>query len=771
MPIYSDAVQAISIANDGNNDGISIQIRGLGKSHWCRKYTFGAWLASTCAADFKVKVHYWVREDTAPYAYLFHFTSGDTTIPNTGVKTFVTFEDYILSPYDYAFVTLEISDWNGNNPVTFDLSNCSFTTVNDSLFMEPDGILLDSASMLNVGYIERVFQEAEHKKVVRMESLTTYVSGAKHLADLSYTSDQVVANTTVYKSKFGAMVTMPTTDWTFHTGDIIEIIAYNPNESYFIDYTSVSFGIRFSDDKLNGATDNVNLHSPLQVDKGYYCNNIIFGINRYYDEFGNSLEIVDVDAWGIGTEDVDSVTVETDVATNSITCTMGSFVLPITHAYSYGNIVDFDFGDENFGAQVRVFCGAPLTHTKILGAGDGTAGAYTFSIDNTSLGVLEIEGGTVTITATKAALPLMVATDVPGAFPAGTWGGDGAGTIDYSTGDITITFSNAVLIDTNIICEYSYNITLEAFYSRKYYEGTLINKVNLDYQERVNYPFLKPPTSSLVTVTPSFTAWGADWRAVLNLDSDLVTDDCLLTMDGEPIPRLDETGAVLWYFDTEKSIVLVNAEYDSTASFSFTYSVLMQAEFEIDISSLNIHKYDHLCFLPYVDIFTAGNVEETEIDRTELVRFDSSGNGTLHYISNGDIGDVNIIQTSPNGDLTLPNSAIRSLRDDQITIDNIYYRNDAYYSVTYKTLISRVIKYDDWTIEWSYYDTTAAAWSTYTTWVNDEYVPQYHWNGATHEVINTYRLKITFNVVTDSTKVYFRNLGLYIINSRSWDIL
>lgn len=93
--------------------------------------------------------------------------------------------------------------------------------------------------------------------------------------------------------------------------------------------------------------------------------------------------------------------------------------------------------------------GTPYTESRMVhavsaeafGTGDGTAGPYTHT-----LAELQVQRGSVTITAA-----LQVVTDVGD----GTLTGDGTGTINYLTGDVSVTFSGAVAGAVPITVDYN----------------------------------------------------------------------------------------------------------------------------------------------------------------------------------------------------------------------------------------------------------------------------------------------------------------------------
>ena len=88
--------------------------------------------------------------------------------------------------------------------------------------------------------------------------------------------------------------------------------------------------------------------------------------------------------------------------------------------------------------------------SETVATANGTTGPYTGS-----LSFIPIRPGTITVTgySTAAASDLTVTDDGAGGFT-----GDGTGTIDYSSGSVSVTFSNTIDNTTLVTSTYDYNM-------------------------------------------------------------------------------------------------------------------------------------------------------------------------------------------------------------------------------------------------------------------------------------------------------------------------
>ena len=658
MPVLDDTSRDFSVAS-ATDKGISILVRRLGLAHWCGRHTFRTRIISLSASSFDIQIHFWVRNESTS---VLEFKRSSSPITITSVTdTVISFTDYVLSPYDYFFVSIEVVDFGILTDADFRLQGCYLSSPNSPLIMQRNGLLLDNESMFNVGYVDRIFQDSVLRRNVYGETLTV-ASSSPHIADLDYASDQDKDHTVVYENG----TPMLGTEYNFNSATQIQITdpAYTPGATYTIDYYTAEAFTRFSQAKIDGATENISIHSPVQRRQGYFCNNILDGDNRYYDSNDDVLEIMNVDAWGVSATDIMDVDVDITLGPDEITCTFASFT-PQTVSYVKGQTLTFNFGTASDGGLVKVYCG---------------------------------------ITAAV--------------------------------------------------------VSLSAKYVKKYFTGIIDTNKNLEFVDSDNYPYWKPAADSIESEDLTFSYVGPDWEAPLTYKSTQDKTKCLLLRDGEPIPD------TYWDFVDEETITLDNAEYDSSAVYNFEYETLIEAEFIIDISTLS--SIDDLYLLPYTDIFVAGLVVQRETDKEETVRFDTLGRGRLQFISNNVIGDVSILRTTPDGETEIPVSAIQRLADDEIVINPVYYRQDAYFSVSYKAIITDIEKFAEHSLEWSYW--TGSAWTTYIDW-NGDYVPARYYDTGSVLFTDEIKLRITLSNVESKDKVQLRGLGIFLLNPYSWDIL
>ena len=301
-------------------------------------------------------------------------------------------------------------------------------------------------------------------------------------------------------------------------------------------------------------------------------------------------------------------------------------------------------------------------------------------------------------------------------------------------------------------------------YVRRFFAGVINNdtKKSIEFVDRTNFPYWKPTCNSLVSEQVVFLPSGPNYVCTLlnSFDGDLTK--CILLRNGIPIPQ------TWWSFSGINQVVLDAGEYDSTATYEFRYGALIRAEFIVDVSSLDA--IPQLYYLPYVDAFVGGNVVEDNVVKIEQVGFDSSGKGTLRFVSNNDLGAVTVTRILGGEQLVLPPSAIQQLDGDQIIINPVYYSNQAYYSVQYTALISGIQKFADYSLEWSYQH-VEGSWSPYTVWNGKDFVPSRYYDGMLgNKFVNAIKLRITFKNVVNKDMVSLRAVGIYNLSPYGWDM-
>jgi hypothetical protein len=305
---------------------------------------------------------------------------------------------------------------------------------------------------------------------------------------------------------------------------------------------------------------------------------------------------------------------------------------------------------------------------------------------------------------------------------------------------------------------------LDAKYVRRYFQGILeeSTKKSIQFIDEQNFPHWNPSCNTIISETVTFVSSIPDYDATLYNSSNQDKTHCLLTRNGVPIPD------TYWSFVDEKTIRLLAPEYDSSAIFTFEYEALVQAVFELDISTLE--EIENLFMLPYADVFVGGRVEEKNITTTEMVKFDSYGRGVLQHVSNNNVGDVSITKITPLGKTIIPISAIQRLDNDQIVIDPTYYSTDAYYSVQYVALITETGRFADYRFEVS--GAIGMFWSPYIEWdaKSAGYVPTRFYFGGSVFYVPKWRVRITFSNITKKEYVFLRSAGMYFVSPQAWDI-
>ena len=346
---------------------------------------------------------------------------------------------------------------------------------------------------------------------------------------------------------------------------------------------------------------------------------------------------------------------------------------------------------------------------------------------------------------------------------------DGSYTITPSKGgyvfspdssDVIVSGGDAVDID--FVAE-SYFLAISSSYVRRFFSGVIeeATKHSLEFVDRSNFAYWKPSCNSLASEIVTFVlSVYSVYIATLSNDFDGDLTKCLLMRNGVPIPQ------TLWSLAGTNQVVLAFDEYDSTAIYTFEYGALIQAEFLVSVASLSA--IPQLYYLPYVDVFVGGNDVETEVIKTHQVVFDSSGRGTLNFVSNNNPGDVVITRIMNGNQLVLPASAIQQLADDKIVINPVYYSDQAYYSVQYLAQIAQIDRFADYALEWSCFE--SGVWTPYKVWNGKDYVPSRYYNMGYASFVDQIKLRITFSNVLDKDVVNLRAVGIYNLSPYGWDM-
>jgi len=341
MPMFDDTHRTFLL--DGTlahpDLGVTALIRNLGPSHLCELYNFQARIKNLSTEPIGVSLYYWVVDEIT-HGFIFMSQSDAFTLA-PGVEQSISMKDYVFSPYDYFYVSVIVTDWGELTQARLEMHDCILTTPNDPLLMQRTGWLLNDDSSFNVGYLNRVFMDARLRRNVYGETLTVDPTPGAHTATFLREANGNIYQMVVYKD--GAVIPYGADGWWLATSpSTIEIAnaVYDPASTYTADYYTSDTSFRFSDSKLDLAKNEISVHSPLCERQGYYCNDILDGLNRYYDVNGNVAEIVDVDAWGRGAPDIMQVGFAFKLS-GDLTCTADGDVLSLP--YTRGQIMEFDF--------------------------------------------------------------------------------------------------------------------------------------------------------------------------------------------------------------------------------------------------------------------------------------------------------------------------------------------------------------------------------------------------------------------------------------------
>lgn len=774
MPILDDTVRDISIDDDTPDKcGVTVQVRDLGITRRCAYMLFTAWLKSTTANNFKIKIHFWVRDEPTHATNMFKFSSAEITV-TPAFDQAIQFQQFVLSPYDYFFITIEITDFNGNDPVTFKLSQCRLTTINDPLILQETGLLMGTASMTNLGWLGRNFQDAMHKFYVFDEPLTVSVTTLQ--GDTAEVTDQDYDHTVVYKTTPAGVTTQLASDgvaWTFIDSDTVQISTaqFYTNVNTFINpagnrYTLVATPlpnvrpgtaiIHFTQGGVaHTITDN---GAGLFVDAGHLdpggANSIVYSTGAVDITFAAPIDVV------VGEPNMDY---------SSYTWTID--YIGIGPSYRYSDTKQ-DLALKNLASH------APMQMRKGYFCGnivDGDNRFYDASDD--VLEIIEVDAWGVSDNVMTVIVDITPgAPDTAhvhlGTFPHLTQ--------NYVRGTILeFNFGNATSGGTVwLFCgPVAAVMNLTADYAKKYFAGAFLPGTysNVDYEYRQTFPYFKPACNSMENEDLTFVYHGGSgtYRATLTYPSTQDKDYCvLLKGDDDSIPQYVAPATTLWDFVDATTIYLLSVEYDSTKTYNFEYQTLIQADCEIDISDLT-GSYNDFYLSPYVDAFIGGYPSTYEVEKTETISIDQLGRGFLKYTSNNDSGDITVRKVTPAGEEEVPNSAIQYLSDNFIVINPFYYSDDAYFIITYMSQITEIVEYGTYTLQWCYLNPVTSTYTAWADWDGSECLPHRHYKSATEtaEAIDMIKLRIIFDDVTDADLVFLRSMGLTVLNSRSWDIM
>lgn len=182
-----------------------------------------------------------------------------------------------------------------------------------------------------------------------------------------------------------------------------------------------------------------------------------------------------------------------------------------------GDIIPLVITDQNgnpweFLEQVTIPAGRTDTKDiqvtdEVLGEADGVSATYSFITDNENVSL-----GTATLTVTIATVQYGIIVDTDGSI---TLPGGGAGLLDYSTGDITLSFAPATIPDasTDITLTYQYTQKITVYQGRT--RSQVFSSTGLPLQEYTleSTPVLLSPIISDETIVPDpnrFEVWIGD---------------------------------------------------------------------------------------------------------------------------------------------------------------------------------------------------------------------------------------------------------------------
>ena len=298
---------------------------------------------------------------------------------------------------------------------------------------------------------------------------------------------------------------------------------------------------------------------------------------------------------------------------------------------------------------------------------------------------------------------------------------------------------------------------------RKYIEGSLIEQKGFELVTRTNawMNYYKPVDKSIYVEELDFTQNGLVWEATLSYDAIITTkDDCLLTRNSIPIP--DD----YWDFVDGTTIQLINAEYDSTATYEFEYSLDQYFIYEIDLT--DYQSINEMYLLPFIDWFTARNSRVSEVPVTEGVVFDSTGLGYLKYYSNEEISEIVVTKIMSTGEEILPASAIVALSEDTIQLAPYYYDSRAMYIVSYTALMADPHRFCNPTIYWQY-QKVDSSWSDFVEWDERTLVPWKYFDSIVRD-ISKIRVKLLIEDL-ESLLIFVRGVGLIVLSLREGELI
>ena len=743
MPIYDNSSKTFTVDDLGGPNCITMLVRGLDIKHWCEYFRFMAVIDSNADPydNFNVVVRFWVPEEGNSSHALFEFFSDLIPVVGGSRDNVIDFSAYVLSPYDYFYVTLLIFMDEGLTSVSFDLKNCCLISPSSSLLLtNPDGVhtqsqgwLLNDLSTYNVGVLYRVFKDALRHRHIYGEVLTVD-TGIPHFASLSLLSDQNPVHTVVYAN---GVPLIYTTDWSFSQKLTLLAAGYthafNSDIGRMVTADGLDIGLLTAYDN---ATFTWHVNSTTVINSGASIS-ITGGTGAGVAESGSLSEITIVD---------------------------GSYDGVVAYSIDYLGLSMFiHFSDKKIiEAEDIIPIHCPVERREGYYCNNLIAGNSRYCDENGN--VLEIVGvdawGTFARDVAEVEVDFYSSDKLDCAFNGSSL------SLTYTINGITtFTYGDSVNGgEARIFCGFDSSaspISIIAIYAKKYFGGALQSSSNFEQIARTNFPFWAPSCNQAVEQTLSFAFAGPDWRAVLDHPGDEDETHAVLLKDGVPVPDSE-----IWTFINDSTIELIDAEYDSSSAFILRYNAKIEMVFETDLSSLT--GFDNIYMTPLADMFLAGAPIEREINTTETVKFSAQGVGRLKHISNGVIGNATVVRQMVGSQLTLPNSAVKSLRDDSITIDPKYYSENAYYSVNYKAIIPEIEDYADYLIQWSYFD--GSVWTAYRDWDGRELLPKKFFANGGLNTINLYRLKLVFSNVQDYNMLVVRGAGLFLLSPYEWEI-
>ena len=176
--------------------------------------------------------------------------------------------------------------------------------------------------------------------------------------------------------------------------------------------------------------------------------------------------------------------------------------------------------------------------TEAYGTGDGTAGPYTHTAAN-----IPLSRGSITITA-----GLQTATDDGNGTFVTTPGG-GTGTVNYTTGQMSVTFSGVVAGATPITVDYDYFPGLPVMMVANFYTDTNIKQLIVADTRNVNrYNFTTNRLDDISSASTTYTGDNSNFFSWVNYNSSTDTPRLLFSNSVDPIQQYDGTSVTDYVF-------------------------------------------------------------------------------------------------------------------------------------------------------------------------------------------------------------------------------